>query len=476
MAKTHTVVRGWAPNFRFPPAEAPFDLIKEFKAIRLLLAVESIDPPLNVPLEALYKRLIQIAKGKDSLSSLSKRELKCGVWLLFSSRYGDRLSDDNAFLKSILTFAWRITGNKGTISAVCAFLTDYPKDAENFELILRWLRQLTERLSGQRYVSVQRRIVSGRLLQKDGPLFVAGLISSTSNRAEMELLLEDHFLVGERATTGFILEVFRQLQSLCQKLLASRPIERSQVDRFLEFSLSNQEGENDFRFPGTRADVAHTLLNPFIGVDLPKSEREFIKDFLLEHYGDPRTQIGKWQGVSADSKQVLISWLVESTFEDFMRIVDLTQDTDNDADRQWPYRKAFWLSYLRQGFIDDAWLVLADEIEARALRYLEIKRGTYARIGGGGVRPSHAVLIIQIGDQVITEWSHMGRYRVWNLNDRSAPRLHLARYDRYSVTTSPRYEESHMGAENGRWQEKLEEYLRRHTGIRMPRSQYMAIR
>jgi hypothetical protein len=361
------------------------------------------------------------------------------------------------------------------ISAICAFLADYPKSAANFELILRWLRQLTDRLSEPRHVAFQRRIVDGRLLQKDGPLFMAGLISSTSNRAEMESLLEDHFLVGERATTGFIVEVFRQQQAICRRLLASRSFERSHIDRFLEFSLSNQESATEFRFPGTRAEIAETLLSPLIGVELPRSEREFIKDFLLKYYGDPRTQIGKWQGVTADSKQVLINWLVESTFEDFMRIVDLTQATDDDADRQWPYRKAFWLSYLRQGYIDDAWLILADEIEARALRYLGIKKGTYAKIGGSGVRSSHAVLIIQIGDQIVTEWSHMGKYRVWNLNDRAAPRLHLARYNRDSVTTSPRFEESHMGAENGRWQEKLEKYLRRHTGIRIPRSQYMPV-
>jgi hypothetical protein len=473
MPKTLRALQDWSPRFHLPPAEIPSELINQFQKVRLLLAADSLAPPENVSLEDLHTRLTQISKEKGSLSALTKRELRSSAWLLFSTKYGERLSDRKTFLKEFLMSAHRRIGSKGTIATVCAFLSDYPNDAKNFKLILRWLNQITERISEERYIAVKQKILNGHLLKEDGPAYIAGLLMKLPSREGMDLFLENHLLTGERGTAGFIKEVFREQQPLCRVALQNRPIDRKPVERFIELGFIDRDGVLEFRFPGSRAEIAQALLQPLASSDPLKSERDFLKDFLLKHYGDPRTQIGKWQGVSADARQVMIGWLVENTFEDFMRIVDLTQATDDDADRQWPYRKAFWLAYLRQGHIDDAWLVLAYEIEQRAQQKLGIKRGTYAKIAGNGVRQSHAVLIIQIGDQIITEWSHMGKFRVWNMNDRSAPRLHLARYDRDSVTKSPRFEESHMGAENGRWQEKLEQYLWRFTKIRIPRSQYM---
>lgn len=183
----------------------------------------------------------------------------------------------------------------------------------------------------------------------------------------------------------------------------------------------------------------------------------------------------RWVNVSVKAKDVFLSWLVESTLQSFFKLLDFVSRSDSTADNQWKYRKAFWSAYLRKGFIDEAWLVLGPGAYENAHHFLS-KDSQYGRfISGSGITAIHSSLIMRIGNLIITEWSHNGRYRLWQSFDSNAPKLYKPTYVRVNLVTGAMIEESHAGSENGNWQNKLSNHIEHYTGINMSAHEYMRI-
>ena len=173
---------------------------------------------------------------------------------------------------------------------------------------------------------------------------------------------------------------------------------------------------------------------------------------------------------------MIMRWLVHTTLEDFFRVVRDGSRQDNDANRMWPYREAFWRAYLNKGVITDAWVVLGYAIAKNASAFLEGQRNSYGKLDSGqGIKPFHAVLILRIGDLVITEWNHMGKYRLWHADNEHAPKFYCSTgaYSRADLTTSPDFDGSHMGANNGRWQGQLAAWIQEWTGVPLSYREYM---
>jgi hypothetical protein len=171
----------------------------------------------------------------------------------------------------------------------------------------------------------------------------------------------------------------------------------------------------------------------------------------------------------------MMRWLVENTLEDFFRLVsESAGGNDRDADRQWPYRRAFWEAYLDGGHIVDAWVVLGEYVQRDAQRVFGNQGIGYGKLlRGYNVKHYHAVLILKIGDLVITEWSHMGKYRVWHDDNRNAPKFYLPEYTRNDLVTQPDFDGSHMGADYGKWQGNLANHVANWTGIAIHFNDYM---
>ena len=184
----------------------------------------------------------------------------------------------------------------------------------------------------------------------------------------------------------------------------------------------------------------------------------------------------RWQGVSEEAVRVVLSWLVAETLEDFFRLVEHTAKSDQTAKRHWRYRKAFWSAYLHAGVISDAWMVLASNVDADAQAVFDIDREAYGRFRRGtGEDRRHAALMLRIGHLLITDWSHTGKYRVWqeNLSNASLPSMYKALYAKFDLVKGADFEGSHYQAEAGGWQRILAAHICDKTGIQLSHRDYM---
>lgn len=162
-------------------------------------------------------------------------------------------------------------------------------------------------------------------------------------------------------------------------------------------------------------------------------------------------------------------WLVEKTMEDFFSLLSHVAKTQADADIHWKYRRRFWNAYLQKGYIDEAWVALGPNAYEQAPDFVK-GANHYARLRG--VNSRHSVLIMKIGELVITEWSHSGSYRIWNFS-RNAPEFYKNTYVRSDIIENCDHSGSHHGNTTGKWQEKVALYIKQRTGIKVLPRDYM---
>jgi hypothetical protein len=447
------------------------ELIEARKHVISLLAVDTPLAPPVVDIEAVYRKLRGIADDEQDIQTLNRRELRIGVWTLFR-QFKDGLPPlctDAYFFRGYLQAIGKLSSARPVSGLILNFLEDYPRQSHRFDDICVELASLLRDYKG-RLRDFSSRIEKFQLLRSVGPGETAHQV--VFGPESVEETLEHAYLVGSRARHGFVSHVHKEACSLMKSRLQKGSLYGQRLWRALEFCAFEETGR-ELRIVSQRVELAEALLQPFQETSPDESVKEDIKKFLLEFYGDPRTQRAKWQGVAEDYRAVMIRWLVQDTFEDFFRIVDLTQKSDKDADRQWPYRKAFWLAYFRKDVVTDAWLVLGYEIATNARQQLAIESENYGRMSGMGIKPSHAVLILKIQDYIIVEWSHVGKYRMWHESDQYAPKLYAKSYDRTVLTRQPAVEGVHYSASAGGWQSKLASKIRGRTGISINRLEYM---
>jgi hypothetical protein len=77
-----------------------------------------------------------------------------------------------------------------------------------------------------------------------------------------------------------------------------------------------------------------------------------------------------------------------------------------------------------------------------------------------------------IGDLLITEWSHSGKYRVWD-NREKGPLLYKNAYTRERLINYCDYDGSHFGSSNGAWQSNLSSLINNLTGLQVNEWEYM---
>ena len=356
-----------------------------------------------------------------------------------------------------------------------AFLRDYPDESSFFESLRESLR--SHLLPARRSFRIDRfkaRNEAYALLETDGP---ARLGRALLKADHPERKLEDAGLVGELANGVFVQRaVVRMLDLLSKVLVEERDPDQATAAVTKVIGFLYPDGvKGESRMPALRTCLAESLLIPYEKVDPSPSVQKVIQPFLLDAYGDPRTGHGAWHGVDVRAVSVLKSWLVTATLEDFFRLVRDICNRDASADRMWRYREAFWTAYLNKGVIGDAWVTLAEQsrLYARWLLGNEYSNSYGELKSGYNVKPNHAVLILRIGDLVITEWSHSGSYRLWHTDDPNCPKLYKQRYRREDLVTHPLLARAHHGASNGTWQAQLAKEIAEREMIRIRPKDYM---
>jgi len=226
--------------------------------------------------------------------------------------------------------------------------------------------------------------------------------------------------------------------------------------------------------------VVRALLEPWIRTKPEPEHRKAISEFLLDQVGDPRLQRTRWDRIvrslaesiggerAREVTQVFKRWLTEVAMREFFRAIAKTTHRPD----QWKQREAFWIAYLDEGLVTDAWPALGSRAKYQidSLIRQSGERPEYGQIRGGPSQSSS--IIMQIGDLRISEWSDNGSCRFWSDTDPGAPKLYAKVYDGGKLrTTSGRSDfeyESHVPASPG-WEGKFAGIIHRRTSIAHPR-------
>jgi len=448
--------------------EKPIKLESSAQKIKFLLGMVNPRKPNAYDLNESYEIILnQINDGKRA-DSIERVHFKRSPWVIFEAKNSAlAIALHDEFMESYFI---RISEEKSPsiiFSLANAFIFFYPHQFKNFDYIRASIKSLLAELTNNRGKLFKERSEQfGFFDEKGCSLFAKQMLEYKAPGEFIEL----SGLTGSLEKGQFVEESSKELLNEVAHLLAEGNINKQELIAVLAFYI---EG-NQFRYPHLRHLIADALLLPFATSSLSNALKPFIQEFLLNHYDDPRLKLDCWLNVSESGIDVMKRWLINTTLEDFFRIVSEHAKKDSAADRQWPFRRAFWSSYLHDGYITDAWVVLGEEIAFNAREALQGQADKYGRLQkGDGAKRNHAVLILRIGDLVITEWNHVGKYRVWNTTNLHAPKFYKKSYQRKVLVNHAELENSHSGAANGTWQHKLATHIHESAGIYMPYNSYM---
>lgn len=445
--------------------------------VKIQRQLDNVQPREPNPYDLLqtYRVLASLNQQEPDFSDVPRHHVRRAPWVLFRPMDGG--SAPLATRRALLSAYYDCLASRGSdrtiASLVHVFLRDYPDDAQIQKATRQLLKGELERREARRLQRLYKRCDKYYLLERDGPERFATFLDRP---VDTDTLLAHAGLVNELATHGFVVSAARQWLSVIRHNLHKRCTADdglSYLQRVLDFFIDSSE--ESLRYPVLRVALIEAVLIPFARSRPDASVQQRIESTVLDTFGDPRLSPGQWHGVDQSAKDVLLQWLVHTTLKDFFRLVRDVSQRDSDADRMWPYREAFWTAYLDKGVIDNAWVVLGFEIRHRARKLLtQLGRGAYGELRrGDGAKANHAVLIMQIGDVVITEWSHSGKYRLWHENDADAPRFYQKSYRRPQLIYSPVVDGAHHYSQGGTWQRKLAKEIRDRTGINITQREFM---
>lgn len=389
LTRLEAALVGMSPRL---PSEAPTD-----RMVRQLSAIEAAlrEPEPDI-LEAVRRRLRQaLLEG----SNPEDRDLKRAPWILWQ---GDPPAINFPdLLERVVRQAMR--SPRALRYLIEAWLRDFSPQARGIApaglAIERLLTDSTDaRLDLWR--SAHRRFRLFDAAHGPASLAVAALSSAEPVATGPSAA---GFSDETRAVSGYLRAAQSELLARVPAALRD-PKSSARIERVCQF-LSNGK---QLRFDDCRAAVAVALCNPWTdGGRQPEAGlQSAVKDFLVEHIGNPQLRAGRWAG--AEKEAALIRrWLARASLQVFFGLI-----SDYALDAQWAYRQAFWSACLEKGAIDDAWLVLGGNVHASA-RARQGLGTDFGRLDGTGAYADQSVLLLRIGPLVLAEWSHNGSLRAW---------------------------------------------------------------
>ena len=235
----------------------------------------------------------------------------------------------------------------------------------------------------------------------------------------------------------------------------NRRLDRESVADLVNFVEMHRDDQT------SRAIVSRTIEN--LGIDAPEDLRQPVQSYVFREWQDPRLAGGvvRWREVSDDARQIFTRWI---TAEDIRFFFDVVAQACND--RQFAYRKAFWMAYFEH--ISFCRPVLGRNVH-RLLRNnpqaLEYYRERQPATLTGGTFDQHA-FIIQMGNHTFVEFSTAAACYVYD-NTRTPFRLGQSEYSMSELRNRSQnvYRQSHIGSERDYWQREFAQWIRRELGI-----------
>lgn len=183
--------------------------------------------------------------------------------------------------------------------------------------------------------------------------------------------------------------------------------------------------EPSLRFSDLAGATARACLGAWLSGPAPAAApKELVKSFLLRMLGDPRLQPGSgWAAAGPDATALMRSWLAADSLEAFLALI-----TQTKGDQQWRHRELFWRACLRKMPSAEVWVVLGPALSQRA-KFSRVLAESHGYLDASGSDGSQAVLLIRLGNVVLSEWSNVGPVRAWIDGERNCPRLYGKHYD-----------------------------------------------
>jgi hypothetical protein len=340
-----------------------------------------------------------------------------------------------------------------------ALLIGYLILPDNDTSTARTVRRFLLQHQGDLPARWSERVDQFRLLGDNVGKHCAAMILQGSYK-DGEAFFLDSGLKGVKSSGGVAFRVFETLAVTLEKGHSSDGLER-----FLAFVRTS----DGIRFSTHLSMYARALLSPYLSQQPDDKTLSVIEPFLLEYFGDPRMNPGRWASVPEDLVGVMKRWLAKASIELLLKVVDKSNDTV-----QWEERHAFWSHYFDLGLITDAWVALGRDaaLVARRLVRQGVLHGAsdYGVIDRGSVQPDHSVLIFRLQDFVISEWTHSGKVRIYDAANKHSPKFYQRRY---SADLLRRDQNANVRViHHSNWRGKVSGFLQYELGISAPKGIY----
>ena len=427
--------------------------------------------PTAIPPERIAA-LERIMREHDGISEIPERENLCQIYHLFfnTSPTGGLSAEFDSPIR-IRQLAWGLTYSEGELPRI----VDTPQLRDALQLIedrfsisalLGVFHALLE-VWGTRNAEMLREFVRRHLANYGGRRrFVLNLRANLTlyceengaTRVAMSLLREQVNLSDAWSYLNLpdYTHSYRYFGAVAESYVAlNRHLNRESVADIVTFVEMHRDDRTN------RAIMSRAIEE--LGIDAPEDLRQPVQSYVFREWQDPRLTGGdvRWREASDEARQIFTRWI---TAEDIRFFFDVVAQACND--RQFAYRKAFWLAYFEH--ISFCRPVLGRNVH-RLLRNnpqaLEYYRERQPATLTGGTYDQHA-FIIQMGDHTFVEFSTAAACYVYD-NARTPFRLGQSEYSMSELRNQSQnvYRQSHIGSERYYWQREFAQWIRRELEI-----------
>ena len=428
-------------------------------AAELLERYGDSDHPLRSPeeLEALLQRLRMVRFDWAAINPSDRTDI---VWVLWQG--DDPPAGHLAFLRSFLRWIetpWRRVQARRLASSWAAA---FDRTGDSIAEVGAWLEARAHQL-GDPWLRLADELAV--FSPRGGALALAQAFLA---RAETAKAFWHRLSLPPRASLGGLpLATIGSAAALVRPRLQGKP---ALAARLIDFALASPafRASDDAKDVGpalvtaTRAQLAEALLLPWRSAAPSEEVKEEIIRFLLGHYGDPRVERRKWEGVAPEAAKILRCWLNREAVDVFFRLAAKTKKEHKTA---WPMRARFWRAAADQ--LDDAWLILGSQCDVTARRF----NRNFGQLVGCGAE--HCALLVKLRGLTIVIASNSEHERVWLPgNQQAPPRYHGPRrsYSAASLTTGADFSSIYAANDGDLSPRHLCDFVARHTGVALDKS------
>ncbi|WP_315768069.1 MULTISPECIES: EH signature domain-containing protein [unclassified Bradyrhizobium] len=392
------------------------------------------------------------------------------AWCLWTTR--PAIAEHDQALDAVLGRVARMERARPYRQLASAYLADFAPDRPRLDRVAGVLAAFAPK-AGSPWDRAQTKF--GIFDWREGAFRIAR--TALNEERNVQQLLESAGLGGALREGGFAKTVHDiGLHHLCGTTVTSAT---SRLEIIRRWCL---RADDTFIFKDCSAGLARAVVLPFGDRVPPAVDRDLLVGFLVGKFGDPRVAPGRWIGMD-DVAEILKRWLTEQSLRQFFDVLDKIAQPSH-----WRYRRAFWQAYFdhKPSLIRNAWVVFGSDGAAEAKRSFgdAVRFGVFRSGGRKQVLRGHAVLLMDLGQCVVADWSHTGYCTIWPNSDPTRPRNMNAESYTTSDVGRPLPKDlseanlnrhdmfSHVGSENYVWQDRVAGRLLEMIGVRIPQYAY----